>query len=334
MSRRLWAALAVTVVVAGGGLGWWVSNSYSVTGTVDAADLARATVRLTDGEASDALVDLGAYFSTQLARSGRLVDQSSLRGVEVADPVVPGGTLRMVWESTLTPSTVTRVGYGRASARGDVVGATFELPTAAASEACALVEFPSHYRDSERHELWSCSRHSKRGESVVVVRDAQWRPVAHTSEAADRLGDLTVASRTASSWETGMWGPGMRYPLEFVGMDGAGGECAPVEPRYLEVEYPAHPGGPAVLVPSLGCRPAKLYSSGTAEVPVIGVSVGPARGGDPEWISTGARFTYVGAPGDEPVWVDLVVADARECRLPLRVFCGAGDTTALAEAMW
>lgn len=332
MSRRLGAVLATVAVVAGGGLGWWVSSGYSVTGTVDADDLARATVRLTDAVAGDALVDLGAYFSGQLARSGRLVDVSALRGVEVADPVVPGETLRIVWESPLTPSAVTRVGYGRAYARGDVVGATFELPTAAAGEVCALIEFAAHYRALDRHQLWSCSRHSKRGESVVVARDARWRPVA-IAQASDRLGEVTVASRAASSWETGMWGPGMRYPLEFAGLDGAGRDCAPVEPEYLELEHPAHPGDPAMLIPSLGCRPAKPYTLGTAEVPVIGVSAGP--GVDPGWISTGARFTYAGAPDDEPVWVDLVVADARECRLPLRAFCDAAEgATALAESMW
>lgn len=366
------AVVAVAVVGVSGGAGL-VSRSEHHAG-VSAAQIAAAAVPVADPSVSQGrkppdeyadgeLALLAEEFVHEIARMGRQPEYGSLQAAEVPNPGQSGQPLRMVWEQPLTPVGVQRLSYGRPGAQGDATGVAFDLPTAAAEQACALLQLPAGYATEQpdaHHDLWSCTQHHQSGELVAVVREARWHPAPAAVNAVGggtvRTSAATVATRTGDSRRTGLWGPDARVPHEFADLPGTASHCDNRNAHQLPTTYPARSDDDYVQVPSLGCWPGRPLPPDHGWIPQLGITVDPPDDAAARWMSTGGIFRYGTPAGEEnqdsserpngngaeasttgsaPVWRDVVVVDTRRCTLPAELRCGDGThTTSLLATLW
>jgi len=315
---RLALLAGVGIVIAAASI-FVVRLTFEESVTIQIED--HADLSLLEGQASKELRQLADEFLGIRARSGTILDYSDIAATEIEDPLVPGSTIRLIWEQDLRPKEMERAWHGDLGFTGDRLSVSVEASAVSEIDSCMLATFASHYQSVDKHQLWSCTRMERVSGYLTIVREGLWRPAV----SQDGTLPISVEFNVASNFENS---PAISGPLWFVPEDLAGmrnsedpDDCEYREPWLLERALPDTGQYTEAVVPDSSCLPLGSYSGKPGGTAQVGVSVADFSGTPKGWLAVGGRFNDEEPEGSDVNWQDSISVDVQVCRPFLSMVC-------------
>ncbi|MCH7229582.1 hypothetical protein L0U85_01700 [Glycomyces sp. L485] len=272
------------------------------------------------GESEDLAIEL----LRTLDSLGMQYDLEAFRAAELRADGSEHHRLIMIWPTILSPTSVTAEWKVGAGAGSDSLDISVSRSGDSDSNTCMAAWYSAVYATDQMHRVISCTTQIVDDGAVAVVREASVREAVKTVEGQVLTTDFEIATVSADSRDTGLWGPNYG-PGEQRNMQAninESGECASGATSFIYPTLPEAPSSERLLVPAARCVVvADSFGVGDGFTPGMVAKSQPMWSLPQEWLAVGGAFNYTGNPGQYPIWYDSLSVAHSRCLLPLNAMC-------------